>query len=445
MKSLIPLILLVALSSCSTRPTLSNDPEIAALQKETHGKTLTSLNLIDRNGLSETISSKERLKTYENTDFLGSQSYQKVLRVYAKDKTGKNFAVITSYYPNGQIKQYLEAVNSRACGKYLEWHANGQKKLIAVVLGGNADLDEKSQSNWSFDKTSYCWNETGTLIAEIPYSKGNLEGLVTYYHADGIPSEKIPYHKNEIDGEMITYDSEGIILEKTNYSSGLKNGPSVGFWPVENLIAWKEEWNRDLLQQGTYFDRNEHLVSEVVNGSGKRSIFSDTGPSELHEYKEGKAEGLVLILDEQECIIRSLHVKDGMKHGEEVYYSTAKKSLEEAPQAHLSIEWYEGRIHGLVKSWYSNGTQESQREMSHNAKQGLLTAWYRNGELMLIEEYEKDRLTRGDYLKKGEAYPISKVTDGKGTATIYDADGLFVRRIEYQEGRPVDEDTRTTK
>lgn len=438
MKCIIALLLL-CLASCSTRTQLSQDPEIAALQKQTQDRKLISLNLIDQNGLSETISSKERLKTYENIDFLGSQSYQKVLRVYAKDKSGKNFSIITSYYSNGQIKQYLEAINGQARGNYLEWHPNGQKKLQAIALGGNADLDEKSQSNWSFDKKSYCWSESGHLIAEIPYEKGVLEGVVKYYHLNGAISEEIPYVKNEVHGEMITFDEEGAILEKTNFSGGLKEGPSTGFWKPFTT-AWNETWHEDQLEQGSYFDQNGTLLCQVSGGNGKRCIFSDTGPSEIHEYKEGKAEGLVLIFDDQQYITRSLHVKDGMKHGEEIYYMTPKKSLLENPQPQLSIQWHSDHIHGTVKSWYAGGTQESQREMSHNLKQGLLTAWYRDGKVMLIEEYEKDRLMRGDYLKKGETNPISKVVNGKGTATIYDADGTFIRRIEYQEGRPVDDE-----
>ena len=39
----------------------------------------------------------------------------------------------------GQIKQYLESVNSRALGVYHEWYANGQQKVEALVIGGVAD------------------------------------------------------------------------------------------------------------------------------------------------------------------------------------------------------------------------------------------------------------------------------------------------------------------
>ncbi|MBS0655973.1 MAG: hypothetical protein JSR46_09365, partial [Verrucomicrobia bacterium] len=322
MKNVIVIFFLFLLSSCATKMPLSDDPDIAKLQTQVEGRKLASINIIDRNGLSETIGAKERVKTYENIDFLSSQSYQKVLRIFSRDSTGKTFAVITSYHPSGQIKQYLEVVNGRANGTYLEWHQNGEKKLKTEVLGGNADLDEKSQSGWTFDSTSYCWNESGALVAQIQYEKGQLVGCAKYFHADGSLAEQVPYEKGEIHGEMVTFDTDGTVLEKTSFSSGLKEGPSVGFWGLDKA-AWNEVWHEDLLQEGSYYDRSGSLVSQVIEGNGQRSIFSDTSLSEQHEYRQGKEEGQVLIFNEQQQLVQTVHVKDGMKHGEEIYYWTA--------------------------------------------------------------------------------------------------------------------------
>ena len=46
---------------------------------------LSCLQIVDRNGLTETISSEEKLIKYKNTNFNESQPYQKVLRIYNKD------------------------------------------------------------------------------------------------------------------------------------------------------------------------------------------------------------------------------------------------------------------------------------------------------------------------------------------------------------------------
>lgn len=90
----------------------------------------------------------------------------------------------------------------------------------------------------------------------------------------------------------------------------------------------------------------------------------------------------------------------------------------------------------MVKSWYPTGIVESQKEMANNAKNGVLTAWYRDGSFMMIEEYDHDALVRGDYFKKEERSPASQVIDGKGIVTIFDADGHFVQKISYLNGKP---------
>jgi antitoxin component YwqK of YwqJK toxin-antitoxin module len=430
------LLVLIFFSSCSRSIPHEQDEQLSGLYHRTQNKSMVTVNIIDRNGLTENIAAKDRVQSFEKVDFLASQPYQKVLRIFAKDKSGKTISVITSYYPSGQLKQYLEIVNGRANGPYCEWHANGKKKLDATVIGGNPDIDEKSQTGWSFDGPSKCWNEEGILVAKILYDKGRLEGVSVYYHDNGVISETVPYHKGEIEGKVEVFDNKGVLVEETNYSQGNKEGKSFGYWAPSKL-AWEEEWKADLLQKGTYVDAQGKIISQVKSGSGKRAIFVEDSFSELQEYKDGKPEGEVIIYDESGNITRRLHVKHDHKHGEEIYYWPLKQVGDPlAPK--LSIEWYQGKIQGLVKTWYEDGTQESQREMSHNAKQGVLMAWYRDGELMLIEEYEKDLLKRGDYLKKGDAKPVSRVIDGKGTATFYDPDGTFLRRAEYKDGKPLE-------
>ncbi len=98
--------------------------------------------------------------------------------------------------------------------------------------------------------------------------------------------------------------------------------------------------------------------------------------------------------------------------------------------------WYQGKAQRTMKSWYPDGTLESQRELSNNAKNGVLTAWYSDGNLMMLEEYEKDKLLRGDYFRKGDKTPISQVQEGKGIAMTYDSEGMFIEKITYERGKP---------
>lgn len=397
---------------------------------------LVSINLIDREGLSETISSCERLKKYENIDFLCSQPYEKVLRVYNNPCSPEVIAYITSYHPNGLLKQYLEVINGRAFGTYREWYSNGNMKVQATVIGGEADITEAAGKTWLFDGWSQAWSEEGNLAAEIPYDKGILEGISTYYHPSGSIWKTVPFVNNQIHGVYTIYLDNGGLLSTTEYCNGIQQGLSMRYWK-DDQVAAEENYCEGLLMQGRYYDHCNELVAEINEGSGFRAIFGKTRITELQEYNHGILEGEVRILDPKGVVSRIYHLKKGLKNGEEIeYYQKPGQQNKRLPK--ISINWFDNKIQGLVKTWYDNGVQESQREMSSNARNGLATAWYRDGSLMLIEDYDRDKIVRGDYYKKGEKVPVSLISAGKGMATLFDADGNFLRKVNYINGAPLD-------
>lgn len=414
-------ILMIALTGCHS-------------SKKEEEPVLTSINIIDRNGLSETTSNKDRLKLYENVDFLCNQPYQKVMRIYSRDCHGDIHAYITSYHPNGHPRQYLEVVNNRAFGYYREWHPNGILKLETRIIGGEADINTSAEQSWLFDGESQTWDEDGRLIATIPYANGELEGTSFYYHPNGKIWKHIPFCHGKMEGIAETYLECGSILQTTEFSAGEKNGMSRRHWE-NGQISSDEIYCHGKLTTGRYYSLCNELVAVIDDGKGYRALFGKARVSEMHEYNDGYVEGEIKIFDENGSLIRLYHIKNGLKHGVEIDYyemNTGKNVL--VPR--ISINWVEGRIQGITKTWYPNGVQESQREMNNNDKNGLLTAWYRDGSLMLIEEYEKDKLVKGEYYIRGEKIPISDIKNGKGTATLFDPDGNMVRKVPYHNGKP---------
>lgn len=395
---------------------------------------LVSINIIDRNGLSEIVNSPDRLKQYQCVDFLKSQPYQKVVRVYGKDAEGNSLSYITSYYPNGQPKQYLEVLNNRAFGCYQEWFQNGVLSLQTRVIGGIADLHSSAENSWLFDGLSMAWDENGNLSAEILYCKGDLEGVSKYYHSNGMIWKLTPFSKNKLEGTSEIYTTTGELLQSVEYSRGVKNGSSLRFWPGGGVAA-EEFYAEGILTEGRYFNLCGELVAKIEQGEGYRATFTKTGISELQEYHCGVLEGEVKVYDKNTNLVKIYHVKRGLKHGEEIEFMETSP-LQKNRRPRLLISWYEGKIQGMMKTWYPNGTMESQREMSNNSKNGLLTAWYLDGNLMLIEEYDRDKLIRGEYYRKGESVPISQVADKKGVATLFDSEGNFLRRINIYNGHP---------
>lgn len=393
---------------------------------------LHTISIIDRNGMSEVISNPDRIKQYRAVDFLGPQPYEKVVCIHSRLKNGNIPSFLYSYHENGQPKQYLEVINSRAQGTYKEWFPNGQQKLVANVIGGEADLAQQAARSWMFDGIAYAWDEAGNLQAEISYEKGVLCGNSVYYHPEGTIWKIVPFKAGKIDGVSQIFLKNGELFQTSTFVDGKIHGSSMRYWPGQK-IAIEEEFKDDRLLFGNYYDSAGNQISQIRDGNGFKAFFGRTSLVELHEFRHGVAEGEVKIFDKNQKLHRVYFVKNNQKHGEDLEYYE-ESHLKQIPK--LLVTWYEGKIQGISKTWYDNGVQESSREMSQNAKNGMSIAWYRDGSLMLLEEYQNDKLLKGEYYRRGEKRPISEVKQGSGIATIFDPEGNFLHKVIYQNSVP---------
>lgn len=397
---------------------------------------ISCLSLVDRDGFTTTVQTKERLDQYAGVDFLTPQSYQKVMCIYRRDNSGNVPAFVTSYYPNGQVCQYLELVNARAQGCYQEWHENGRLKVSGQIIGGEGDLTDAAAKTWIFDGCCQAWTNTGQLEATIQYQLGALEGESIYYHANGQVKKRISHRQNIVEGTSETYNDCGTLVERANYRQGLRDGISERFNDSGDLIA-EESYSAGRLLNASYYNDQGQVVAKIENGHGYQAQLENGVVRQLFEFRNGLPEGEVKLYDQEGRLVNRLHVKNGKKHGEELVYYPAPVGTQ-VLQPKLSIMWFDDKIHGLVKSWYADGTMESQRELSNNVRNGLATAWYRNGSVMLMEEYDHDKLVKGEYFKRGERRPESKIADGTGIATLYDADGNLAQKVHYYHSHILD-------
>jgi antitoxin component YwqK of YwqJK toxin-antitoxin module len=328
----------------------------------------------------------------------------------------------------------------RAFGTYKEWHPNGALKIEATVIGGSADVIAGAQRDWIFDGTARVWDEQNRLLAEIPYQKGALEGVSLVYDSSGRLQSRSPYFQGSLEGELIEYYPNEKIRSKTTYQQGLKNGESFGFWE-NGEYCWKEKYQNGPLLEGRYYSNQGELICQVDGGFGFQAVFKNSRLEQLIECRRGQPEGIVRFYLPNGELKSIYHIKNGRKQGEEVQYFSSQENVDDAskePIPKLSIPWEADRISGIVKTWYNNGKLESQRELSRNKKTGSALGWYRDGSLMYMEEYEDDVLVKGQYFKKNQRDSISSVFNGNGTATLFDEQGVFLRKVQYVKGKPVD-------
>ncbi|ANH78566.1 toxin-antitoxin system YwqK family antitoxin [Candidatus Chlamydia sanziniae] len=394
--------------------------------------TLTGINIIDRNGLSETICSKEKLKKYAKMDFLSPQPYQKVMRMY-KNKRGESVSCLTTYHNNGQLKQYLECVNNRACGRYREWHANGKIKIQAEVLGGIADLHPSAESSWLFDQTTFAYNDAGCLEAIIIYEKGLLEGLSLYYHSNGQIWKECSYHKGHAHGEFFTYTSTGTLLKIQTYQDGKKHGPTIRYEEKSGIVLAHENYNLGYLISAEYRDpHTQEIVFIISNGEGIQAIYGKYAIVETRSFYQGEPNGKITIFDNfGKNILQTYTLSHGVKEGEEYFFYS------DTGKPKLLLHWHEGLLQGTVKSWYPNGALESCRELVNNKKSGLFTTYYPEGHVMATEEYDNELLIKGEYFRLGDRHAYTKVEKGCGTAVFFSPLGIITKKIPYQDGKPL--------
>lgn len=412
--------------SCGPRKMQQEKPVLAHMQ------------IVDRNGFNETISAEDRLNQYQYANFLDPQPYKKVVRVFKKNKEGKTPSALTSYHESGGIFQYLETVNGRAHGIYKEWYPSGKLKLQTQVIEGIGDLSLECINTWVFDGAAIIYDENGAKQAEFYYDKGALSGVGTLYHPNGNIKKTTLYENNLEQGQQTELSETGDAVCITQFSNGKKHG-ALEFFKTKDLPMFQEKYDQGFLVEGKYYDLSNTLISTVDKGSGIKSIFSTEGLVAQIEIQKGKEEGVVKLFYPGTCFLKAEYIcKSGSKHGEEIQYNFPQDAAHK-PSSKMCLMWQEGKLQGKIKTYYENGQLESEREFYNNKKNGPSSAFYTTGQLMLLEEYENDILVQGYYWKKGDPKEVSQVIQGEGVATLYDSSGIFLKKVSYKKGEPLDE------
>jgi antitoxin component YwqK of YwqJK toxin-antitoxin module len=408
-------ILALILASCSQKTTKSH---------------LISLQMIDRNGQTETISQTARIELLEKQDFSKPQPYEKILRVYSKNSDGKNPSIITTYHKNGQLFQALEALDGRAFGAYKEYYETGQLHIEACVIEGTADLTNLAQSSWVFDGPCSIFYPSGACLAEFQYALGKRSGPSCYYYENGDRQKSLYFLDDLAEGEVCEYYSNRHLKAKYQFLKGEQIGESIGYHE-NGQIFFQESWVDNFIEHAQYFKPNGEKVSSIDQGNGIKSVYENQKLISQISFKNGVPEGLIKEFNQKGSLSSYYHIQNGQKHGEETLF------YEDSNTTKMRLEWNEDTISGLVKTFYKDGSLESQKSYSQNKKNGPSTIYYPSGDLMMLETYSQDKLVEGKYYKKGEKIPASYVEDGQGTALFFDEWGAIKQEISYEKGKAV--------
>src|SRR5690606_24953348 len=119
------------------------------------------------------------------------------------------------------------------------WELFGKRKLehfgrteeVVVYLENNfpsmigKTIDGKAQGKYKLV------NKHGQLLAELNYKDNELEGLQTYYYANGKKSNSLHFAKGIKLGEFKEYYTNGSIQSEGTYKNGEVDGKYIFYYP----------------------------------------------------------------------------------------------------------------------------------------------------------------------------------------------------------------------
>jgi antitoxin component YwqK of YwqJK toxin-antitoxin module len=407
--------------------------QLSCTQRHADNKDLMTVVLQDRNGFSETISQPDRLERLSKQDFESPQPYQKVIRVFARTTEGSIPSILTTYHPNGQLHHYLEVRSGRALGRYQQYFPEGQLKIESQVTGGVPDLTESAMATWLFDGEARVYHANGQLEARIPYCGGIIHGLEERFHANGQRASSRSFVRGALSGPSESWSASGKLIQKQFYADNKFHGPAEAWDQAGRQLA-SEQWVDGRLVYATYPQYgaiNLPTALGVERGFGWRPDYEHDQLIGASEVVDGYLEGQVLRWTPSGHLERKWEQRHASKHGCEQVFDPQTGRLR------LEMTWEEGALSGTCRSFDPSGAQESQWDMLANQRHGRFIAWYRNGQVMLLEEYDQGRLMRGEYFERGSMEPISRVENGFGSATIFNLEGRLRKVISIQDGKPI--------
>ncbi len=84
-----------------------------------------------------------------------------------------------------------------------------------------------------------------TLLAEIPWANGTINGVRRAFHRDGSLQTETPYQHGTIAGESRSFGIDGQLIRTVQFVDGQRHGESIDFWPekpgqAQRIIPYHE-------------------------------------------------------------------------------------------------------------------------------------------------------------------------------------------------------------
>jgi antitoxin component YwqK of YwqJK toxin-antitoxin module len=257
----------------------------------------------------------------------------------------------------------------------------------------------------------------GTVITAT-YENSELNGPCTYTYPHSQTIEKYVLYKQGVPVKEILYDIKGMPIQETAQLT--PNRSSLTMWYADGVPRSVEEYEKEELIEGQYFNTSNEVEARVQNGSGLRIIRDTFGNLAC---KDNIEKGFLAKRESfypngnPECIAT---YERGQLNGERKTFT-----LEGEPVA--LEEWIKGHLHG-TSTYYKNGAKELEVSYLYGKKSGWENHYIDGSTLSRQVSWDQD-------VKHGPE--IFFVPDGK--KIIWNYNGREVSRNRYEEMTHLDE------
>ena len=369
---------------------------------------------------------------YEDEEFFLSTRWNKEGGVLIKDGNGK-WEAKNSKGEKKWAKEYKEGRLVFDWEYEYVYHDNGKIEKEIIFQDGKEDESKTFFENGKI-KEEGKWVEGEYLISNRWSSKGGLiikdgKGRIKGKNKEGI----VLYEKEFVDGKLemewdykYEYYDNAIKKSETGYSKGLKHG---------RYSVWFEDGN--LNERGKYQDGKPFGFYELwLEGGQKREEGTWTIESDYIIKNRWNKNGTAIINDgagmiqgknQDGLVVWKKEYIDGRlafdQENEHKYYSNGQLKSE--------IGYFEGKTHGLYKTWYDNGQQKTQGKYQLGKDHDRYAEWFDNGNLKEQGEYKDGIYFMMNRRSKGGS---QLVTDGNGSWVGRNTKGLEVWKKLYKDG-----------
>lgn len=396
---------------------------------------------------------------YYETEYKKGQKNGKYKRYYRNGQVsiegqyqnGKEVGKWINYYDNGQVElTYTVTENGKADGVFIEYTFNGDTSRLGELKKGQLHGLEKNYTSEGrlYSKIMYkkgnmksyqYFDSLGNVISEgkkylicydkygYKYFEGNVKGKHgrdgewIYYWKNGLPETKKTYTKGVLNGPVSWYYFSGELKGKSTYKDDELNGYYATYH--ENGKMEKEGWYIDGEKEGDWYEYTihgklkNHSFYQEGDFTGYYMEYSQNGKLHAESYYENDLLQRVSFFDSTGAKINTVSFNQGS--GDYTTNAVVKGN------PFIKGEMSHGERNGMFKFMYTNNKPEVETNYLYGVKEGLYKNYHFNGKL-----YETGSYERGYKQGVWETYFLN---GNKRAVYIYNYDVLNDSSVHYFE------------